>query len=102
MVSTSKPSLRYLFSKHYAGQGTSSGGINWVGYLTTVFNASLVLNYDLAVSGACINNSIVKADVRDLVSQVESTFDPIYAERPESTPWTARSAVFAFWIGINE
>lgn len=98
----SRPSLRYLFSNRYPGQGTSSGGINWVGYLTTVFNASLVLNYDLAVSGACINNSIVKAPVRDLVSQVESTFEPNYAEKPASTPWTAENAVFAFWIGINE
>ncbi|KAL1966541.1 hypothetical protein VTN77DRAFT_4463 [Rasamsonia byssochlamydoides] len=99
---STQPSATNPMGNPVLGSGTSSGGMNWVGYLTTVFNNSLVLNYDLAVSGACINNSIVSATVHDLVWQVELNFVPTYGEQPDSARWTAESAVFAFWIGIND
>ncbi|GIK06922.1 hypothetical protein Aspvir_002575 [Aspergillus viridinutans] len=38
------------------GTGTTAGGVNWVGHLTTAGNTSLVLSYDLAVGGATIDD----------------------------------------------
>ncbi|KAF7589280.1 hypothetical protein BBP40_004500 [Aspergillus hancockii] len=82
--------------------GTTTGGTNWVGYLTTAENASLVLSYNLAVGGASIDNSLVQGSTNvDLVSQVE-IFDGAYSSKPASAPWTAENAVFGFWIGIND
>lgn len=83
------------------GTGTTTGGLNWVGYLTTEQNASLVLSYNLAIGGATIDDSLVASSQGDLVSQVE-TFEQTYASKPESAPWTAENAVFGFWIGVNE
>lgn len=83
------------------GIGTTTGGVNWVGFLTTEQNASLVLSYNLAVGGAGIDNSIVQTGSPDLVSQV-NLFESTYSGRPEVAPWGADSAVFGFWIGINE
>lgn len=83
------------------GTGTTTGGLNWVGYLTTEQNASLVLSYNLAIGGATIDDSLVASSQGDLVSQVE-TFEQAYGSKPESAPWTAENAVFGFWIGVNE
>jgi len=83
------------------GVGTSAGGINWVGYLTTAENTTLVLSYDLAVGGASIDNKIVQAYPNDLVSQI-GVFQSVYKDKPASAPWSPQDAVFAVWIGINE
>ncbi|CAI7587092.1 unnamed protein product [Penicillium glandicola] len=84
------------------GTGTTGGGINWVGYLTTVDNASLVLTYDLAVGGASLDNSLVPTGITgDVVSQVAS-FETAYGQKPDTAPWTSDNAVFGFWIGIND
>ncbi|KAL3475185.1 GDSL lipase/esterase [Aspergillus californicus] len=83
------------------GTGTTTGGLNWVGYLTTEQNASLVLSYNLAIGGATIDDSLVASSQGDLVSQVD-TFQQTYSDSPESAPWTAENAVFGFWIGVND
>ncbi|THC94439.1 hypothetical protein EYZ11_006076 [Aspergillus tanneri] len=83
------------------GTGTTAGGINWVGYLTTTENASLILSYNLAIGGATIDNDLVSSSHGDLVSQV-ALFEKAYANKPDPAPWTAESAVFGFWIGIND
>ncbi|ODM24241.1 hypothetical protein SI65_02050 [Aspergillus cristatus] len=82
------------------GTGTTSGGTNWVGYLTTTQNASLVLSYNLAVGGATIDNTLVSGNPKDLVSQVD-VFQSTYADKG-AVPWTGENAVFGVWIGINE
>lgn len=84
------------------GSGTTTGGINWVGFLTTQDNDSLVLSYNLAFGGAVIDNSIIKGSQKcDMVCQVD-LFQSTYSSKPESAPWTSENAVFGFWIGINE
>ncbi|KAE8136237.1 GDSL lipase/esterase [Aspergillus pseudotamarii] len=84
------------------GTGTTTGGENWVGYLTTGQNASLVLSYNLAVGGASIDNSLVQGSTDvDLASQVD-IFDETYSIKPASAPWSADNSVFGFWIGIND
>lgn len=84
-----------------SGTGTTTGGTNYVGYLTTAENSSLVLSYNLAVGGATIDNDLVSSYADDLVTQV-GWFEEQYGDKPDSASWTAESAVFSFWIGINE
>lgn len=88
-------------SSIYVGTGTTSGGTNWVGHLTTLYNASPVLSYNFAVGGATIDNRIVDTKVKDVTTQV-GEFELAYGKRPTSTPWNSENAVFGFWIGINE
>ncbi|CRL17048.1 Lipase, autotransporter EstA [Penicillium camemberti] len=84
------------------GTGTTTGGTNWVGYLTTVNNASQVLSYNLAVGGASLDNSLVTTNTKeDMVTQVAS-FETAYSQKPDTAPWTSDNAVFGFWIGIND
>lgn len=86
---------------HLSGTGATGGGTNWVGYLATEYNSSLVLSYNLAIGGATIDNNLVNGEVEDMVTQV-ATFQSIYSSKPEIAPWTSSDAVFGFWIGINE
>ncbi|OQE08277.1 hypothetical protein PENVUL_c010G06863 [Penicillium vulpinum] len=84
------------------GTGTTTGGPNWVGYLTTEYNASLVLSYNLAVGGASLDNSLVLTGTKeDMVTQV-ATFETAYSQKPAVAPWSSHDAVFGFWIGIND
>ncbi|BCS24928.1 SGNH/GDSL hydrolase family protein [Aspergillus puulaauensis] len=96
-----QPSASNPMGNPALGTGTTTGGVNWVGYLTTEQNASLVLSYDLAIGGATIDDSLIPSSQGDLVSQVE-TFEQAYSSKPDSAPWTAENAVFAFWIGVND
>ena len=75
--------------------------MNWVGDLTTEENCSLILNYNLAIGGATIDNRIINATVEDMTTQV-ALFHSIYAKKPHVAPWRTGNAVFGFWIGINE
>jgi hypothetical protein len=83
------------------GTGATGGGINWIGYLTTVDNASLVLSYNLAIGGATIDNTILNSGYPDMTSQV-ATFQGNYSKKPATAPWASSDSVFGFWIGINE
>ncbi|CAG8033681.1 unnamed protein product [Penicillium olsonii] len=100
-VDGTQPSAGNPMGNPTLGTGTTTGGINWVGDLTTVNNASLVLSYNLAVGGASIDNSIVNTNVKDMTTQVDD-FVQAYGDKPESAPWSSEDAVFGFWIGIND
>ncbi|KAJ9213421.1 CAZyme family CE16 [Paecilomyces variotii] len=95
------PSAENPMGNPSLGEGTSAGGINLVGYLTAVLNTSLILNYNLAISGACINNSVIRGVPGDLVSQVKS-FAIHYASQSAWAPWRSGNSIFAIWIGIND
>ena len=96
LVCTTRTTAR-VYSQEPPGSSTSSGGNNWVGYLTTKYNESLVLTYDLAVGGATIDNKLVESHVKELVHQV-SDFESVYGKGS----WKSDHTVFGFWIGINE
>ncbi|KAJ5337740.1 hypothetical protein N7452_004468 [Penicillium brevicompactum] len=100
-INGTQPSAGNPMGNPTIGTGTTAGGINWVGDLTTVENSSLVLSYNLAVGGASIDNSIVNTSVKDVTTQV-SDFERTYSNKPESAPWTSENAVFGVWIGIND
>lgn len=90
-----------IYVQLYLDPGTQSGGDNWIGYLTTNFNTSLILTYSLAIAGATIDNSIATWGFGDMTSQV-AAFQTKYASRPTSAPWTADNTIASFWVGINE
>lgn len=91
----------HLSNFHHTGTGATGGGINWIGYLTTADNASLVLSYNLAIGGATIDNAILNSGYPDMTGQV-AAFQGNYSSKPASAPWSAADSVFGFWIGINE
>ncbi|KAJ6131395.1 hypothetical protein N7523_001855 [Penicillium sp. IBT 18751x] len=100
-ISGTQPSPSNPMGNPTLGTGTTGGGVNWVGDLTTEDNRSLVLNYNLAVGGATIDNRIINATVEDMTTQVAS-FHSTYGRKPHAVPWKADNAVFGFWIGIND
>ncbi|KAL5360952.1 GDSL lipase/esterase [Aspergillus floccosus] len=100
-ASGTQPSPSNPMGNPALGTGTTTGGKNWVGFLTTKENSSLILSYNLAVGGATIDNTIMEGYPGDLVSQV-GVFEDTYASKPASAPWTSASAVFGIWIGVND
>ncbi|KAI9894088.1 MAG: hypothetical protein M1814_004858 [Vezdaea aestivalis] len=74
----------------------------YVNYLTTKYNASLVLTYNLASGGATIDSSLVKpytSTTFSLQDQVQSVYQRYAAGSP---PWTKDNALFVILIGIND
>ena len=88
---------------HVQGHPTT-GGLNWVDAVTTAYNKSLILTYNLAHSGATIDANLVKpytATVKSLTDQVNQ-FLTSYADEPASAPWSSENTLFSVWIGIND
>ena len=81
---------------------TASNGPNWVGYLTTKHNDSLIQTYNLAYGGATVDSALVEPwqpTVLSLVDQVTDLFLPNYGS---ASFWKPRSTIFGIWIGIND
>lgn len=84
---------------------TSSNGPNWVEYLTLVYNQSTILTYDLAFSGATVDDAIVASSTSSVISmaeQVNNIFLGHYSNKSVAANWTAEDSIFAFFIGIND
>ncbi|KAF7716839.1 Acetylesterase [Penicillium ucsense] len=100
-VNGTQPSPSNPMGNPQLGTGATGGGINWIGYLTTVDNCSLVLSYNLAIGGATIDNAILNSGYPDMTGQVK-TFQDVYSAKPTEAPWRASDTVFGFWIGVND
>ena len=95
-VKTEHPSPSDSFGNNGS---TSSNGPNWVDYLTYHYNSSLILTYDLAMSGATVNSSIVLgSEGADLVRQ----YDEVFTDNYNSSSFDPASTLFAFWFGVND
>ncbi|PNP47354.1 hypothetical protein TGAMA5MH_01170 [Trichoderma gamsii] len=87
---------------------TSAHGENWVDFLTVTYNASVFFSYDLAVSGATLDNDIVAASSTSIASvkqQIVSQFIPGYVSPitvPKPPKWTGSNTLFTIWVGIND
>ncbi|KAI4685853.1 uncharacterized protein J4E88_003690 [Alternaria novae-zelandiae] len=84
---------------------TSSNGPNWVGFLSTTYNASDLLTYNMAYGGATVDSDLVTPYAPTVISmknQVRTEFLPTYGSHPATAPWTSSSSLFAFFIGIND
>ncbi|KAF9524984.1 hypothetical protein CPB83DRAFT_860362 [Crepidotus variabilis] len=82
---------------------TYSGGINWVGYLTSIYNNSVIFTYNYAIGGATINRTLVDPGPgrKTLTEQVDEFLSEAGTE-PSATPWTSENALFSVYMGIND
>ncbi|KAF5321885.1 hypothetical protein D9619_002161 [Psilocybe cf. subviscida] len=83
---------------------TATGGANWVGFVTTQYNKSLLYTYNYAYGGATIDANLVTPytpTVLSLTDQVNQFLTSV-ANKPPATPWTSANSLFSIWIGIND
>ncbi|KAA8570500.1 hypothetical protein EYC84_002769 [Monilinia fructicola] len=79
---------------------TTTGGLNWIGYLVETYNATLVLSYNFASGGATTNASLVAPyapTVLSLIDQVDQ-----FVQYIPSGPWSSSNALFGIWMGVND
>ena len=104
-ITGQQPSSAYALGNPAEGTITFSGGPVYPELLTTTYNNSLVLTYDFAYGGATITDSLVanSAQIHSFEEQVEQYYEPKYST-PGGTnaPWTADTAIFTTFFGINE
>ncbi|KAL1866429.1 hypothetical protein VTK73DRAFT_4734 [Phialemonium thermophilum] len=85
---------------------TASGGLNWVGFLASQLNTSILLSYNFASGGATTDANLVKPfqpTVLSFVDQVAQFNGSLgTSPRPSYAPWTADNALFGVWIGVND
>ena len=102
-VKSTQPSASNPFGNPSYPGWTSSNGPNWVGFLSTTYNASALLTYNMAYGGATVDSLLVTPYAPTVISmkdQVRTEFLPTYGSHPASAPWTSDSSLFAFFIGI--
>jgi phospholipase/lecithinase/hemolysin len=102
---STQPSAANPFGNPTYPGWTSSNGPNWVGFLTTTYNQSSILTYNLAYGGATVDSALVTPYAPTVISmkdQVEKQFVPIYGSHPDTAPWSSEASLFAFFIGIND
>jgi len=90
---------------------TAANGPNWVDWLTTYYNQSLLQTYNLAYGGATIDSALVKPylpTVLSLKNQIEDLYLPILSTPPDRSAhsalprWKSDDSLFLTWIGIND
>lgn len=81
---------------------TSSGGENWVDYLTTAYNNSEVFTYNYAYGGATIDSDLVTPYDPSVISVTQQVQDQFLPTQDSIAGWTGENALFSVWIGIND
>ncbi|KAJ5223321.1 hypothetical protein N7468_007863 [Penicillium chermesinum] len=83
---------------------TTTGGINWPEFLVTAVRNSPALLYDLAVSGATVDNTFVAAStgVSTFVQQAASFVSTYGPNTAGAGVWTSDNSLFTVWFGIND
>lgn len=83
---------------------TATPGANWVDFVTTTYNNSLVFTYNYAYGGATIDATLVQPytpTVLSLTDQVNEFLNTV-ASKPATTSWKSSDTLFSVWIGIND
>jgi hypothetical protein len=105
-VKGAQPSLSNPFGNPPYPGWTSSNGPNWVGFLTSTYNASKLLTYNVAYGGATVDSNLVtpyQPTVLSLKNQVQDLYIPSYGTpNNASASWEASDSLHAFFIGIND
>ncbi|WYZ43343.1 hypothetical protein EsH8_VI_001042 [Colletotrichum jinshuiense] len=83
---------------------TASGGLDWVGFMVTQFNASLTYSYNLAYGGATTDASLIAPYTSTVLSFIDQVteFSRSLAPKPSWAPWTADNALVGVWMGVND
>lgn len=101
-INADQPSPSNPMGNPALGQGTWSGGPNYVGYLTTKYNYTTVLAYDFAFAGATITDSqvpVTDPSIHTFEQQVEQDFEPKYTG---SNKFWGSNSIFSIFFGIND
>ncbi len=84
----------------------SPSGPNWVDFLTTTYNQSLIQTYNFAYGGATVDRTLVPVFgpyTKSLKEQIQEEFLPTFTiGMPASSPWRANNSLFALQIGVND
>lgn len=83
---------------------TATPGANWVDFVTTTYNNSLLFTYNYAYGGATIDATLVQPytpTVLSLTDQVNEFLNTV-ASKPATTSWKSSDTLFSVWIGIND
>lgn len=102
--SGSLPSLANPIGNPAFPAESSSGGAGWISDLTGTYNRSLTLSYDLAVSGAVVDKSLINpstAATVDLVGQT-TIWDDNAKHHQHTGSWTADNSLCVIWFGVND
>ncbi|KAL8708175.1 MAG: hypothetical protein Q9220_006936 [cf. Caloplaca sp. 1 TL-2023] len=105
------PSPGNPLGNHVRGP-TSSNGPNFITYLTTTFNASLLQTYNFAFPGASVSQAAMNpgttfqpGHTNDMDQQVNNGFLPSYTAQSGHAPyttWTGDTSLFVSFFGIND
>ncbi|KAK4111757.1 carbohydrate esterase family 16 protein [Canariomyces notabilis] len=103
-IDSTKPSAGNPLGNPPLPGWTASGGLNWVGFLASQFNASTLLTYNFAYGGATTNATLVQPYAPTVLSFIDQVaqFSGSIASKPSYAPWTAETALFGVWMGVND
>lgn len=84
---------------------TSSGGPNYVDYLTTTYNRSYIQTYNFGYGGGTVDHSLLPSTFSPYVlsfdQQVQQEFIPTYGDKV-AVPWSAANSLVTIFFGIND
>nr|XP_036588154.1 fungal cellulose binding domain-containing protein [Colletotrichum truncatum]KAF6799295.1 fungal cellulose binding domain-containing protein [Colletotrichum truncatum] len=83
---------------------TASGGLDWVGFMVTQFNASLTYSYNLAYGGATTDATLIAPYASTVLSFIDQVteFSRSLAPKPSWAPWNADNTLVGVWMGVND
>ena len=103
-VTMAQPSPDMPFGNPAYPGYTSSNGPNYIDYMTTTYNESLIETYNLAYGGATVDSDLVapyEPQVLSFQQQVNDEFIPYYVNETNAD-WTSANSLFVAFFGIND
>ncbi|WQF81010.1 Putative Cellulose-binding domain, fungal, GDSL lipase/esterase, SGNH hydrolase superfamily [Colletotrichum destructivum] len=103
-INSTKPNPQNPLGNPALPGWTASGGLDWVGFMVTQFNASLTYSYNLAYGGATTDASLIAPYTSTVLSFIDQVaeFSRSLAPRPAWAPWTADNTLVGVWMGVND
>ncbi|KAK2013410.1 GDSL-like Lipase/Acylhydrolase [Colletotrichum eremochloae] len=103
-INSTKPSSQNPLGNPNLPGWTTSGGLNWIGFLLAQYNASLTYSYNLAYGGATTDASLITPYTPTVLSFIDqvSEFSRSLASKPAWAPWTAGNTLVGVWMGVND
>ncbi|OHE90565.1 fungal cellulose binding domain-containing protein [Colletotrichum orchidophilum] len=103
-INSTKPNPQNPLGNPALPGNTASGGLDWVGFMVTQFNASLTYSYNLAYGGATTDASLIAPYASTVLSFIDQVaeFKRSLAAKPTWAPWTAENTLVGVWIGVND
>ncbi|KAK2054969.1 GDSL-like Lipase/Acylhydrolase [Colletotrichum caudatum] len=103
-INSTKPSSQNPLGNPTLPGWTTSGGLNWVGFLLAQYNASLTYSYNLAYGGATTDASLITPYAPTVLSFIDqvSEFSRSLASKPSWAPWAADNTLVGVWMGVND